>query len=169
MRRALAIATLAGLFWSAAAPGRPSPARTLDLGPFYARAVGLAVDGAARRLQRPECRQILGDFRDKAGVPLQTRLDALGIGAPDYLGRLIFTDGFGHRLCREGRTLALTAPGSRVVYVCGEPFRRAQARRAAEAEVAVLHEALHTLGLGENPPGSLEISRRIEQRCVPRS
>jgi hypothetical protein len=30
----------------------------------------------------------------------------------------------------------------------------------------VLHEALHTLGLGENPPDSFEITRRVGQRCA---
>jgi hypothetical protein len=29
----------------------------------------------------------------------------------------------------------------------------------------VIHEALHTLGLGENPPTSTEITSRIAARC----
>ena len=33
------------------------------------------------------------------------------------------------------------------------------------AEVVVIHEALHTLGLGENPPSSAEISIRVAARC----
>jgi len=33
------------------------------------------------------------------------------------------------------------------------------------AESLVIHEVLHTLGLGENPPASVEITRRVEARC----
>jgi hypothetical protein len=29
----------------------------------------------------------------------------------------------------------------------------------------VIREVLHTLGLGENPPASAEITRRVEERC----
>jgi hypothetical protein len=29
----------------------------------------------------------------------------------------------------------------------------------------VIHEILHTLGLGENPPTSIEITQRVESRC----
>jgi hypothetical protein len=29
----------------------------------------------------------------------------------------------------------------------------------------VIHEILHTLGLGENPPTSVEITQRVEARC----
>ena len=61
--------------------------------------------------------------------------------------------------------VALTAPGSRVVYVCGRLFQEVAARSAARAEIVVLHEALHTLGLGENPPDSLKITRRVGERC----
>jgi hypothetical protein len=151
---------------SVVALGSISPAaRTLDLGPFYAAAVERAVQGATRRLQNPECRRIFADFRDASGVTLQARLDSLGMPATDYLQRLVFTDGFGHRGCRRGDALALTAPGSRVVYVCGPRFQRAQARRPQTAELAVLHETLHTLGLGENPPDSLEITRQVGARC----
>jgi hypothetical protein len=152
---------------TAAPPARPAGARTLHLGPVYAAAVDRAVKGAERRLESAECRRIFDDFRDAAGVTLQARLDALGLPARSYLRRIIFTDGFGHRYCHRGHTLALTAPGSRVVYVCGPRFQRAQARDPDAAELVVLHEALHTLGLGENPPESLEITRRVGARCAP--
>jgi hypothetical protein len=145
----------------------PGAARIIDLGPFYAAAVVHAVEGAARRLERAECRRIFADFRDASGATLQARLDAIGVRAETYLRRIVFTDGFGHRSCRAGYALALTSPGSRVVYVCGPRFQRAHARRPAEVEVAVLHEALHTLGLGENPPDSREITRQVGARCAP--
>jgi hypothetical protein len=34
------------------------------------------------------------------------------------------------------------------------------------AEVYVIHEMLHTLGLGENPPSSQEITQAVVKRCA---
>jgi hypothetical protein len=135
--------------------------------PLHAAVVERAVEGARRRLQVPECRRIFTDFHDAAGTPLQERLDALRLDGAAWLGHIVFTDGFGQRGCRTGKALALTMPGSRVVYVCGSRLRAAQTRQSADAEVVVLHEALHTLGLGENPPDSLSITRQVMTRCVP--
>ena len=157
---------LTALLVLACVPARPD-AHLLGLGPIHAAVVERAVAGASRRLGHEECRRILTDFHDAAGVRLQDRLDAQGVGAADYLKRIVFTDGFAHRGCRQGDALALTSPGSRVVHVCGPRFQQAQARRAETAEVVVLHEALHTLGLGEDPPTSLEITRQVAARCVP--
>jgi hypothetical protein len=138
----------------------------LRLNPMDAAAVERALGGAARRLQSPECRRIFSDFRDAAGAPLQDRLDAFGVSAPDYLSLIVFADGSGRRSCQGTDIMAVTTPGSRVVYVCGRHFAQAQRRSPARAEVVVLHEALHTLGLGENPPDNLEISRRVAERCA---
>jgi hypothetical protein len=33
------------------------------------------------------------------------------------------------------------------------------------AESAIIHEFLHTLGLGEDPPSSREISSRVMRQC----
>jgi hypothetical protein len=140
-------------------------ARGLELNPMHAAALDRAVAGAARRLERPACRRVFTEFRDAAGAPLQDRLDALGIGPADYLSLVVFADGSARRTCRRDDVLAVTAPGSRVVYVCGRVFNEAAARQASRAEIAVIHEALHTLGLGENPPDSLEITRRVAERC----
>jgi hypothetical protein len=162
--------------WTTAiiALGISSPARPelrsigpLRLNPMHAAAVERALDGAARRLEQPDCRRIFSDFQDATGVPLQDRLDALGLPARDYLSLIVFADGAGRRACHGTDVLAVTAPGSRVVYVCGRRFLEAQQRSPSRAEIVVLHEALHTLGLGENPPDSLEISRRVAGRCAP--
>lgn len=140
--------------------------RLRDLNPMHAAAVERALRGAARRLESAECRRIFADFRDGSGAPLQDRLDALRLAAPDYLSYIVFADGIGSRSCHGGDVMAVTAPGSRVVYVCGRAFVEAQARSAERAELVVLHEALHTLGLGENPPASPEITRLVGRRCA---
>ena len=159
----MAVVVLAGV------PGPVQPAyhaaRGLELNPMHAAALDRAVAGAARRLDRADCRRVFDEFRDAAGAPLQDRLDALGIGPADYLSLVVFADGSARRTCRRDDVLAVTAPGSRVVYVCGRVFNEAAARQASRAEIAVIHEALHTLGLGENPPDSLEITRRVAERC----
>lgn len=147
-----------------AAPAQPA-AHRIGLGPLYGAVVDRAVEGARQRLASEQCRRIFSDFQDAAGLPLQQRLDAMRLDPRDYLGRIVFTDGFGHRFCRQGDALALTSPGSRVVYVCGPRLREAEARRGGAAEIAMLHEALHTLGLGENPPDTHAITRQVVQRC----
>ncbi|HVD76721.1 MAG TPA: hypothetical protein VNH43_03895 [Vicinamibacteria bacterium] len=141
--------------------------RLRDLNAMHAAAVERALAGAARRLESAECRRIFADFRDRSGAPLQDRLDTLGLEAPDYLSFIVFANGAGSRSCHGTDIMAITAPLSRVVFVCGPSFAAAEARSPQRAEVVVLHEALHTLGLGENPPDSLEITRRVAERCAP--
>jgi len=148
-----------------AARSERSPFRIRDLNPMHAASVERALSGAALLLDSAECRRIFADFRDGAGAPLRDRLDGLGVSAPDYLTLVVFTDGSALRACHGTDVMAVTAPGSRVVRVCGPRFSAAQARNSELAELVVLHEALHTLGLGENPPDSLEITRRVGERC----
>jgi hypothetical protein len=168
MRRTVVVFGLVVLL-GIGAPGRVTPAlrtaRGLGLSPVHAAAVERALAGAARRLDEPGCRQIFAEFHDGSGAPLQERLDALRVSGQDYLSLVHFADGSTRRTCHRGDVAAMTAPGSRVVYVCGSLFQQVAARSAARAEIVVLHEALHTLGLGENPPDSLTITRRVSERC----
>ena len=126
-----------------------------------------AVNGARRRLEQPECQQLFSEFSDVAGRPLQQNLDALGQTGASYLEWVVFADASGKPYCKAGGTFAFTAPGSRVVYVCGSQLSNAADQNAAKAEAVVIHEMLHSLGLGENPPTSLEITARVEARCHP--
>jgi peptidoglycan hydrolase-like protein with peptidoglycan-binding domain len=127
-------------------------------------AVRAALQGAARRLSRPGCARLLGEFSDLAGRPLQENLDKLGYDAPTYLSIVVFADGSVDARCQDPEKLALTKPGSRVVFVCPQ-FREAQWQKPNRAEAVLIHEALHTLGLGENPPSSGTITERVIARC----
>jgi hypothetical protein len=127
--------------------------------------VARAIEGAARRLEDPRCREVLSDFRGVHGRTLAEVLAADGVDGPGHLGRLFFYSGEGRRQCREG-LLAWTAPGSRVVYVCPARFREGHGTSPARLEGIVIHEMLHTLGLGENPPPSGEITARVEAACI---
>ena len=41
----------------------------------------------------------------------------------------------------------------------------ADANRPSDAEDLIIHELLHSLGLGENPPTSSQISSQVMRRC----
>ena len=79
---------------------------------------------------------------------------------------LLFLDGASHPHCRRGTVAAFTAPGWRVVYVCPATFQRHLKGRPEEAETVIIHEVLHTLGLGENPPAPRDIEVKVHARCV---
>ena len=83
-------------------------------------------------------------------------------------GLLFFYDGSSQPRCASGDNLGGTQPGSRVIYVCALQFFEADRRDAFLTEAFIIHETLHSLGLGENPPASLEITRRVMQRCPKR-
>jgi hypothetical protein len=128
-------------------------------------AVLLALNGAQRKLRDPECRQLLADFRDGEERPLGENLAALRMEPEDYVTLLVVLDGGrrdGGRLCRSASVAAVTSPLSRVVYVCGTSFR---AQTAGLRENTLIHEMLHSLGLGENPPTADEINRQVRRRC----
>ena len=146
----------------ASAPVAPqSDPEILGLSP----AARFAIRRAHQALEDPACRQIFLDFRDAAGHSLQERLDSLGWSAQRYLESIRFDDSEEPRLCREGRTLAMTVPGGRVVFLCRSKFSNLIRREPSALWVAILHEELHSLGLGENPPTSEDISRRVAERC----
>jgi hypothetical protein len=152
--------------------GPPASAQTTTDGMLTSRfrdrgaaaIVRRAVEGARRRLDRPACRRLFSEFTDESGRPLADVLEAKGTSGPDYLGRIIFYDGEPHRQCRRETILAFTAPGSAVVLLCAE-FMKAGRRDPKLAEAVLIHEALHTLGLGENPPTSAQITARVLNRC----
>jgi hypothetical protein len=62
-----------------------------------------------------------------------------------------------------------TQPGSRVVAFCGAAFAETERRNARLAEALVIHETFHSLGLGENPPSSHEITTRVLGSCQERA
>lgn len=127
-------------------------------------AVSQALDSAAARLGRPDCAAILDEFEDVRGRSLQDNLTALSIDAPAYLSTVLFYDGETDPGCARQEVVAVAVPGIRIVKICRGFFRRWKLR-PDEAEATLIHEALHTLGLGENPPSSREITARVLKRC----
>jgi hypothetical protein len=126
--------------------------------------VRMAREGAVQRLAQPRCAQVFADFADADGNPLQERLDAYRLTAPEYLALVYFADGLERGRCGDQGVLATATPGGRVVSVCSR-FARAYRENSTWGEIVLIHEALHTLGLGENPPSSSEISARVSAAC----
>ena len=119
-----------------------------------------ALANARARLADPVCRQLLSEFADPSGRPLQESLDALHQQPEEYMGTLFFYDGSGLPACRPA-VVAATTRGGHVVLICADRFVRV----GPDGAVTLIHEMLHTLGLGENPPTPIEISRRVRLRC----
>jgi hypothetical protein len=151
------------LAWSGPAPAqvglRPLPS-------FEARSVEFAREGAMRRLREPECQRLLEEFRGKDGSPLTAKLASFGVSADQYLAMIPFLDGTSRPLCKGGQSQLLTTRGVARIAVC-QPFLQTVDRERVTAEVYVIHEMLHTLGLGENPPSSQEITQRVKRQCAP--
>jgi hypothetical protein len=163
-RRFARLLTLLTLLAGAAAAHAQTGLRPLPA--FEARSVDFARDGAMRRLRVAECRALLDEFRDAEGRPLAVKLDAFGVSADRYLAMIPFLDGTSRPLCGAGQSQLLTTRGVARVLVC-KPFLQTVDRERETAEVYVIHEMLHTLGLGENPPTSQQITQRVKARCAP--
>jgi hypothetical protein len=152
------------LFWPGARPGEGAGSHRVRLRGPAAGALLESAERAGERLAAPECRRVLSDFADASGTPLETRLERLGLSPEAYLTAVVFADGTGLAVCDRRGVLAATEPGSRVVYVCPR-FLQSRIRDPGHAEAVLIHEMLHTLGLGENPPLPEVITARVRARC----
>ncbi len=130
-----------------------------------ARTLRRVLDRARERLAEPRCQRVLDEFADADGRPLRDRLAETGRTPQDYLGVVIFYDGRKHPRCGQKGILAVANVGSGIVWVCPEELYAKARRDPVWAEAALIHEALHTLGLGENPPSSREITSQVIRRC----
>jgi hypothetical protein len=121
----------------------------------------VARQGARERLGDPGCLAVLADFESVNGGRLDLVLRSTGRTAQEQIDLLDFESGLGRPGCRGGQ-LAFTQIGSPVVSICLRPFTILP-RKGQEA--VLIHEMLHSLGLGENPPESAAITDRVMARC----
>lgn len=138
----------------------PAPSKILISDVRLARSTRLAVRMASERVAAPGCHDLVSEFLDQRGRPLAAQLAALRMSLGEYLHIVYFLDGAGLPSCAWD-TVAVTTPGSRVVYLCRSFTRESP----SEAATTVIHEVLHSLGLGENPPSPLSISNRVRTQC----
>jgi len=168
--RVFAGASLAALL---PASGALAASGFAPLSTWDAAALEQARTGAARRLEAPECQKVLSDFTDPGGRTLLANLEPWGQTPSDYLRQVVrFVDGSTLPTCRKTTVLLATPRGQILVFACraggslpGSRFARLRAENSTLAEVMVIHEMLHTLGLGENPPTTFEITDRVMARC----
>ena len=165
MRTSSRIAMALTLAGGVAAPALAAEAANVRLRSKAMRErVAQSLERAAARLERPACAGLLDEFQDGSGRSLHDNLEAVGLPAREYLGRVFFYDGLDNGRCSAPGILAQTEPGSHVVRVCSSFFRQA-GHDPELGEATIIHEALHTLGLGENPPSSQEITARVLKAC----
>jgi len=134
------------------------------LAPIDQRAVRRAIDLARAKLALPGCPQVYEDFALPNGDTPQRELERMGIGPEEFLETLVFTDGSRESACRTGPAFLRTTPGSGLIRVC-PGFARLQTADPGMSASLIIHESLHALGVGEDPPTSKDITRRIERRC----
>jgi hypothetical protein len=131
-------------------------------------AVRQALADARSRLAASACQGLFTEFAGQDGRPLAAVLEGRGETGASYLDWLIFYDGAGAEPCwnRQLARFAFTVPGSPVIYVC-PGFAGVLRHYSDEAVATLIHETLHSLGLGENPPSSRHIQERVLERCFP--
>jgi len=144
-----------------AIPSDPPARVQMAQGPEQ-RWVLTAVEGAARRLSDVRCQQVLSDFTDTNGLTLLEGLASRRLSPLDHLRDVWFLKGDAQPLCNNRATSAFTVPGGRLVFMCPRLFRRQVGKYD---ELLLIHEILHTLGLGENPPSSDAITKQVAMRC----
>ena len=135
-----------------------------SLSPFVRGSVEKSLSGVLARVDGDRCRAIFSDFRDGRGRPLASVLEDLHQTPGGYLSGVRFASGQGARPCGDARIVAFTYPNAGTIYLC-ERFATLARLNPRMGEALVLHEALHTLGLRENPPLSTEITQRVLERC----
>ena len=164
-RTASAAALLASLLGAAPpATGAEASFPLVDprLGPLVLR----TVERAAERFATPGCATLLTDFTDsRSGTDLASTLAASGRKATELFASLRFLDADHMVQCRRRSTWAWVPVGADVVFVCRSRFTNLARKDEWLAGNVLVHEALHTLGLGENPPSSEEITERVVRRC----
>ena len=160
VRRLSAVAALTAL---APVPAAPE-SRSADRRSLQELTLERARDGAARKLEQPKCQRLLEEFRDKTGRTLAENLATWNRTPVEYLRTIPFRDGSFHSTCSSGKSALFSVVGMRPVFVCRN-FRKEAERDPWSAENWIIHEMLHTLGLGENPPSSREITQRVNERC----
>lgn len=124
-----------------------------------------ALNQAAKKLESAPCRQVFSDYRDGKGRTLLANLEATGLDGSAHLRSLTFATGRFREDCRLPNVLALATPGRALIYICGPQFVQHQVLDPGFTSALLIHEQLHALGLGENPPDSRAITARVISRC----
>ncbi len=158
-------AVAAALLLPGAAEGA-DPGALPEVDPRLGGYVAEIVARAARRFEGPGCSGLLLAFDDvRTGRPLAETLRASGRTAGEHFASIRFYSGDERVQCRWRETWAWAAVGSDAVFVCRSRFTDLAKKSEKAAANILVHEALHTLGLGENPPSSREVTAAVHEHC----
>jgi hypothetical protein len=129
-------------------------------------AVNKSITAAAEKLEDADCHAVLGDFKiGDTGKTPQDTLDGHGVSAKTYVTTWMrYRNGSGYTTCQDSKNYFFTSPGSRFVYACKQ-FSSVGNTNSSLGGDLVIHEMLHSLGLGENPPVAAEITQKVKDRC----
>jgi hypothetical protein len=97
-------------------------------------------------------------------MPLADILAERGRTGQSQLTHVFFYYGSLLTVCKRGSLAAVTKPGSHATFVCPRGFHT-HCSNPLDARTTIIHELLHTLGLGENPPSSRQINVGVMRRC----
>ncbi|HQQ77001.1 MAG TPA: hypothetical protein PLB01_06570 [Thermoanaerobaculia bacterium] len=162
---AIAVLLVSGTKGSSAGPEPPRPsfaARAVPKGAL-AQAVTPASSLAAERLGTSACRGIFEELPDFTGRPVARRLEAGERSPSSHFARLTFL-GSTEGPCRYSGTAAWSVAGDTRVRVCARTFGAVAAHDRREAAAVLIHEALHTLGVGEDAAKE-PLTAFVRRRC----
>lgn len=139
-------------------------------------AVADALNAALQKMENLQCQSVFQKWKNAPSEaypgPYQTTAwDNLnGQSISSWVSGLSFFNGSTWSTCSNSVKMAFTTmPGSHVVMVCPQ-FSSYESGTPGQAADTIIHEILHTLGLGENPPNEsqptpTEIQDAVEDAC----
>jgi hypothetical protein len=133
------------------------------LTPAERHALQWSIGIASQQLRRSECLKAFAEFQLADGTTPLEKLEATGLTAEEHLATLEWESGATSGRCAPGALLATVRNGRRVTVCPG--FAKVVASQPSFGATLVIHEQLHALGLGENPPTSTYITTRVYHRC----
>jgi len=137
--------------------------------------VDAAITRAVSKLANPTCAAVFSRFTNHVppfsdNETAQDVLSRHNLSPQEWMTqRMIFYGGAGQARCQGSASYAFVpSPGSRIVRVCDNYLSLRP--MPGEAANTLIHEALHTLGLGESPghqnqPTSTQIAAAVREAC----
>jgi hypothetical protein len=112
------------------------------------------LDIVDERLDDPKCKALFDHWKVERGDPRRVR----------------YVNGSNQPICRGSQVVAATMKGEPRTYLCFPQFDRVMVQDPSLAAVYLIHEYLHSQGLGESPrdagaPTAREITLSVVERC----
>lgn len=157
----ISVSGMKGVRGRAEPPSGASTAGRLPPGPF-ARILGPVRDLAVERLGRTDCRRIFEEVHDFTGRPVARRLESGERSPSSHFARLTFVES-SDGPCAANLT-AWSVAGDVRVRICSRRFSALAGQDRREAAAVLIHEALHTLGVGEDAANQ-PLTAYVRGRC----